>query len=116
MLGAYDDYALNAQLIRLEQSNLQLLRSTDGRDRSPKPCRAAGELDVLKAKNDVDISRNEIANMQSQLPGQLAAINALLSRPAGCAVAAAGGFAAAAIHRLLRMSNSSIWPRNRIPS
>ena len=39
VLSAYYDYALNAELIRLEQSNQQLLRDDRDGHRSPKPCR-----------------------------------------------------------------------------
>jgi len=69
-------------LIRLEQSNQQLLRTiamvVEARNRAG----SSGQQEVLKASNEVDVSRNDIANMESQLPSQRAAINALLSRPA----------------------------------
>ena len=80
VLSAYYDYALNAELIRLEQSNQQLLQTmvsvTDARNTSG----SSGQQDVLEARNELEMSGNEIANMQSQLPSQRAAINALLSR------------------------------------
>jgi cobalt-zinc-cadmium efflux system outer membrane protein len=80
VLNAYYDYALTAALIRLEQQNTQLLETiattTDARNRAG----AASQQDLLKARNEVDLSKNEIANMQSQLPAQRAAINALLDR------------------------------------
>jgi outer membrane protein TolC len=82
VLNAYYDYALNAELIRLEQSNRQLLRTTATVTRSRNRAGSSGQQDVLKANNEVDLSDNEIASMQSQLPTQRAAINALLSRPA----------------------------------
>jgi cobalt-zinc-cadmium efflux system outer membrane protein len=82
VLSAYYDYALNAELIRLEQSNQQLLQTkamvTEARNRAG----SSGQQDVLKANNEVDMSGNDIASMQSQLPSQRAMINALLSRPA----------------------------------
>lgn len=83
VLSAWDDYTLTAESIRLEQSNLQLLQTilaaTEARNRAG----SAAQQDVLKASNEVDLSRNDIAGMQSQLPAQRAAINALLDRPAG---------------------------------
>ncbi len=86
VLRAYYDYALNAELIRLEQSNQQLLRTiaslADARDRAGR----SGLQDVLKSSNEADLSGNDIANMRSQLPSQRAAINALLSRPADAAL------------------------------
>ena len=80
VLSAYYDYALNAELIRLEQANAELLQTmamvVDARNRAG----AAGQQDLLKARNELDLSRNDIANMQSQLPAQRAALNALLGR------------------------------------
>jgi cobalt-zinc-cadmium efflux system outer membrane protein len=82
VLSAYYDYALNAQLIRLEQSNQQLLRTTATVTEVQNRAGSAGQQEVLKASNEADMSGNNIANMQSQLPSQRAAINALLSRAA----------------------------------
>lgn len=81
VLSAYYDYALNAELIRLEQSNQQLLRTiarlAEDRNRAGR----SGLQDALKSSNEADVSGNDIATMRSQLPSQRAAINALLSRP-----------------------------------
>jgi outer membrane protein TolC len=81
VLSAFYDYALSAELIRLEQSNAELLKTTvmvvEARNRAG----AAGQQDLLKSRNELDLSRNEIANMQARLPSERAALNALLSRP-----------------------------------
>lgn len=82
VLGAYYDYALSAELIRLEQSNLQLLQTTAEATASRNRAGSASQQDLLKAKNEVDMSGNDIANMQSQLPAEQAMINALLGRAA----------------------------------
>ena len=88
VLKAYYDYALNAELIRLEQSNQRLLRTiatvAEARNRAGS---GSGQRDVLKSSNEADLSGNDIANMRSQLPSQRAAINALLSRPADAPLA-----------------------------
>ncbi|HMB96420.1 MAG TPA: TolC family protein, partial [Tepidisphaeraceae bacterium] len=81
VLSAYYDYALNAELIRLAQSNQQLLQTTATVTEARNRAGSSGQSDMLKASNEVDMSRNDIANMESQLPSQRAAINALLSRP-----------------------------------
>lgn len=77
---AYDDYALSAELIRLEQSNTRLLQTivmvVEARERAG----AGGQQDLLRARNELDLSRNDIANMQAQLPGLRATLNALLNR------------------------------------
>jgi hypothetical protein len=49
VLSAYYDYALNAQLIRLEQSNQQLLRTTAAVTEVQNRAGSAGQQDVLKA-------------------------------------------------------------------
>src|SRR5882757_3528866 len=82
VLSAYYDYALNAALIRLEQSNQQLLRTTAMVTEARNRAGSSGQQDVLKTSNEVDMSGNDIANMESQLPSQRAMINALLSRAA----------------------------------
>lgn len=82
VLKAYYDYALNAELIRLEQSNQGLLRTIATVAETRYRAGRSGQRDVLKAGNEADVSSNDIANMRSQLPGQRAAINALLGRPA----------------------------------
>ncbi len=82
VLSAYDDYALNARLIRLEQSNQGLLRTTVTMTDAQNRVGGAGQQDVLKASNELAMSGNDIATMQSQLVSQCAAINALLNRSA----------------------------------
>lgn len=82
VLSAYDDYVLSADLIRLEQSNKQLLRTTAIATEAQSSAGGAGQQDLLKAKNELDMSANDLAATQSQLLSQRATINALLSRPA----------------------------------
>jgi outer membrane protein TolC len=81
VLKAYYDYALNAELIRLEQSNQRLLRTIATVAETRYRAGRSGQRDVLKSSNEADVLSNDIANIQSQLPIQRAAINALLSRP-----------------------------------
>ncbi|HZL38572.1 MAG TPA: TolC family protein [Tepidisphaeraceae bacterium] len=81
VISAYEDYALSGELIALEQSNVQLLRTTSMVVEARNRAGAAGQPDVLKASNELDLSQNEIAAMQAQLPAQRSALNALLSRP-----------------------------------
>jgi outer membrane protein TolC len=82
VLDAYYDYALNAELTRLEQSNAELLQTTAMVVEARNRAGTAGQPDVLKARNELDISRNDIASMQSQLPALRATVNALLNRDA----------------------------------
>jgi outer membrane protein TolC len=82
VLSAYADYALSAELIRLEESNAELLQTTVMVVEARSRAGAGGQQDLLKSRNELDLSRNDIANMQAQLPAQRATLNALLDRPA----------------------------------
>jgi cobalt-zinc-cadmium efflux system outer membrane protein len=82
VLSAYYDYALIAELIRLAQSDRQLLEAMALVTEAGNRAGTSGQEDLLKARNAVDLSGNDIANLQSQLLSQRAMINALLSRPA----------------------------------
>jgi multidrug efflux system outer membrane protein len=81
VIAAYYDLALTKELVGLEQRNSQLLQTTAGATESRNRAGTAGQQDVLKASNELDLSRNDIANMQSQLPSLQSALNALLNRP-----------------------------------
>ena len=83
VIGAYVDYALTAELIRLEQSNGELLKAIAAATEARNRAGMAGQEDLLKAQNQVDLSSNDLAQMQSQLIGQRATLNALLGRTPG---------------------------------
>jgi cobalt-zinc-cadmium efflux system outer membrane protein len=80
VLDAYYDYALTAELIRLEQANAMLLQSTATAIESRSQVGASSQSDLLKARNEIDLSRNDIENLKSQLPAERAVLNALMSR------------------------------------
>jgi outer membrane protein TolC len=80
VLTAYYNYALTADLLRLEESNAELLSATAMVVEARNRAGSAGQADLLKARNELDLSRNDIRTMRSQLPAQRAAINALLGR------------------------------------
>jgi cobalt-zinc-cadmium efflux system outer membrane protein len=88
LMGAYDDFALNAELIRLAESNVRLFQTTVEVTAARSQSGMAGQVDVLKAQNDLELARNDLENMRSQLPVERAAINALLNRDASAALAA----------------------------
>lgn len=54
VLSAYYDYALNAELIRLEQSNQQLLRTIAMLAETRNRAGRSGQRDVLKSSNEVN--------------------------------------------------------------
>jgi outer membrane protein TolC len=83
VLDAYDDFAANAEMIRLAEQNIQLLRTSTAVTDARNHAGAGRQQDILKARNEVDLAHNDIENMQSQLPIQRAELNALLNRPPG---------------------------------
>lgn len=80
VLDAWYDYALNAELIRIEQSNAELLAAAVMVVEARNRVGGAGQQDVLKSNNELDLSRNDLANMQAQVPALRSAVNALLGR------------------------------------
>src|SRR5438552_11256646 len=87
VLDAYYDFALNAELIRLEQANSELLKAIASLGEARNRSGMGGQQDFLKARNEVDLSINDIERMRSQLIAQRAAINALINRDPDAAVA-----------------------------
>jgi hypothetical protein len=61
VLKAYYDYALNAELIRLEQGNQRLLRTIATVADTRCLAGRSGQRDVLKSSNEADVSSNDIA-------------------------------------------------------
>jgi outer membrane protein TolC len=80
VISAYDDYSLTAETIRLGERNVQLLQTivtiTEARSRIGM----AGQQDVLKVENDLDMAKNDVAAARSRLPIMLASLNAALNR------------------------------------
>src|SRR5438876_210197 len=66
VLSAYADYALSAELLRLERANAQLLETTalvvEAKNRAGA---GGGQHDLLKARTELDLSRNDIAAMEA---------------------------------------------------
>jgi outer membrane protein TolC len=82
VLSAYDDYALSSELVRLSQRDILLLKTTADITAARSQAGMAGQQDLLKARNELDLQQNDLESMQSQLPIQRAMLNALLNRPA----------------------------------
>jgi len=87
VISAYDDYALTAEMIRLGNQSVQLLQATASITEARNRAASSSQQDVLKSRNELDLARNNVANLQSQLPAQLAALNALLGREASAPIA-----------------------------
>jgi outer membrane protein TolC len=86
VLAAYDDYALNAELIRLGEQNVGLLQMTATTTEARSRSGMGGEQDVLKSQNELDLAKNDVASMRSQLRIQQADLNGLLNRSPDAAI------------------------------
>lgn len=95
VLEAAYDLALSSELIRLERQNAQLLETTASLTDARVRAGGAGQQDLLRARNELDLSHNESAAMEARLPAQRAALNALLGRAPDSPVAVADELPAA---------------------
>ena len=80
LLSSYYDYALLAESIRLEEANASLLRGAADNADARIRAGAGSSLEALKARNDVDLALNNLVSLRSNVPGRLAALNAILGR------------------------------------
>jgi outer membrane protein TolC len=83
VLAGYDDFALTAKLIGIEESTAALLSATAAATEARNRAGSARQQDVLKAQIDFDLSRNDAAMLRSRISAQRAALNALLGREPG---------------------------------
>lgn len=83
---AWIDYALAAELGRLQESNVALARSILESMEARVSAGKAPQQDVLKARNAVDLAENGRRTQESRLPARRAALNALLAREPGAAL------------------------------
>ena len=86
VLDAYYQYALSAELINLEESNIALLQNTASQTEAMNRAGSGAQADILKAENELDMSRDDAAAMQSQRLAERAALNALLAREPTAAI------------------------------
>jgi outer membrane protein TolC len=89
VLSAYYDYALTAELIALEEAGAQLMSTTASVVEARNRAGSAGQQDVLKARNDLDLANNQIAILRAQSTTESAHLNALLGRDARAPLALA---------------------------
>lgn len=77
--SAYYDYAFLGESIRLQESNVLLLEVIRDVAEARTTAGRAPQQDLLKARNALDLGRNELATLKSRSPGRLASLNALLN-------------------------------------
>lgn len=74
------DISFLAEGLRIQQENVALLTMISGQASARVRTGSASQQDLLRAQTNVDLARNELENLQSQLPGLVARMNALLGR------------------------------------
>lgn len=80
VLTAWADYALQAERIRIQEENLQLLRLV-ATTAASRVRAGASQQELLRADVASRLAENELATAQSELSQQRARLNALLGRP-----------------------------------
>ncbi|MCC7146114.1 MAG: TolC family protein [Phycisphaeraceae bacterium] len=79
VLGAWYDYALAAEKLRIQQENVDLLRML--MDTSRQRVQAGGpQQDLYKAQTEYELAANEAENMHAELSAMRAMLNGLLAR------------------------------------
>ncbi len=80
VLESYYEYALLAESIRLQQAAISLFQGTYGNSEARLRAGQGSSVEILQARNDLDLAGNNLRSLEAKMPGQLATINALLSR------------------------------------
>lgn len=83
VLAAYYEYAMTAELARLEDDNtalLQMMAKISESRLATGMAGATGQTELLKAANEVEMSKNQAATLRAKFPAQVAMLNALLNR------------------------------------
>ncbi len=80
VLNAYDDYALAAELLRLQRADVELLRTSALVTEAQLESGKSSQSVALKARDDVELATNEVAAGQARLTERRSALNAILGR------------------------------------
>jgi outer membrane protein TolC len=80
--SAYDDLALLADSLRIQQEDVELLQLTVRLAAARSEITARGQEELLKAQTALDLARNDLENLKAQVAPDSARMNALLGRPA----------------------------------
>ena len=86
VLATYYDLALLGESIRIQQKNVSLLTTTTRLASVRSATAMAGQQDLLKAQTELDLARNQLESLWSQVPPLVVKMNALLGRPADAPV------------------------------
>jgi len=87
VLTAYAEYALDAELARLETNNIDLLTLLQKITESRLKTSNATQAQLLKTVGEVELAKNDLAARQATFPRHVAELNALLDRPANTPIA-----------------------------
>ena len=79
VLTTWLDYALTAERVRIQTENVSLFKTVT--ETAARRVQTGGpQQDLLKAQTEYEMARNELGNLTSELAGQRATLNGLLSR------------------------------------
>jgi cobalt-zinc-cadmium efflux system outer membrane protein len=87
VLGAYYDYALLAESIRLKQISVMLLTTETETAAAGVKAGMASTGHLLQVQNQRDLAASDLETLESRVPGQVASLNALLGRDTGAPLA-----------------------------
>ena len=82
VVSTFYDIALLAETIRIQQDQVALLTMIAQQTASRVETAAAAQADLLNAQTELDLARNDLANLNAREPGLVARFNALLGRMA----------------------------------
>ena len=80
VLSAYYDLALIAESIRIQEENVAILGIIVGQAEARVAAGTSAQQDLLRAQTELDLARNDLANLRSRVPPTAAKMNALLGR------------------------------------
>jgi cobalt-zinc-cadmium efflux system outer membrane protein len=85
VLVAYFDLVLMDQKIRLQEENVELLRSLE-QETSARVQTGGTQRDLLKAQLDRQLAENDLAAMESEHDGMITSLNAMMGRNVSAAI------------------------------
>lgn len=80
VLSNYYDLAVHGEWFRIQAERIALAEIVAGETGARVQSGSVPQTDLVRAETDLDLARNELANMHAQMPPLVAKMNALLGR------------------------------------
>ena len=81
VLKTYYDLALHSELLRTQEAMLRVLEVAQASASAGTATGGSTAVDLVRAGTELELARNDLANLHSQLPPLAARMNALIGRP-----------------------------------